>query len=351
MYDSLLKCVGCFLRYRSFPHDISPFPCKKRFSIEKDSVKISNENDLDIFLKQYFSNIDFNKTGIMLSGGIDSSLLASYMPKGSYAFTISYPEMKNKDEVDRARFFANSFGLNLVIVEITFQDVLKFHDELTINKGQPLSSIEIGIYKMCLEAKKHNLDSLITGMGADGVFGGTFNLMSRDWTNGEFVERFTYIKPETVMRTPVDSMEFYEMYYGYPYFNMFGFLDDIESEYTVSYFANPSDLSGIKILAPFESCVRDFELDRNEMLNGNEKKLLRTLFKKHNGFEFNGIKKAFPRPTEYWEKLYHEKLDDIFYVDSYDRLNTSEQKWILFTTNRFVKLFKNGSLTANSKKQ
>lgn len=343
MNDSLLKCVSCFLRYRSFPHDISPFTQKKRFAIEKSPVKISNEDDLDIFLKKFFKNIDFNKTGIMLSGGIDSSLLASYMPKGSYAFTISYPEMKNKDEVERAKFFAKSFGLKLIVVEVTFQDVLNFHDELAINKGQPLSSIEIGIYKMCLEAKKYNLTSLITGMGADGVFGGTFNLMSRDWTNNEFVERFTYIKPEIVMRNPVDSMEFYEMYYSDPYFDMFGFLDDVESEYTVSYFANPSQLSGIKLYAPFESCVRDFELDRNEMLNGNEKKLLRLLFRKRNGFEFSGIKKAFPRPTEYWENFYSDKLDSVFYKDSYSRLSNPEQKWILFTTNRFIELFKNGS--------
>ena len=343
MNDSLLKCVGCFLRYRSFPHDITPFMQKKHFAIEKTPTKISNENDLDKYLNSFFKSIDFNKTGIMLSGGIDSSLLASYMPKGSYAFTIAYPEMKNKDEVDRAKFFAKTFGLKLVVVEVTFQDVLRFHDELVINKGQPLSSIEIGIYKMCLEAKKQNLDSLITGMGADGVFGGTFNLMSRDWTNKEFVERFTYIRPEVVMKNAVDSMEFYEMYYGNPYFDMFGFLDDVESEYTVSYFANPADLSGIKLYAPFESCVRNFELDRSEMLNGNEKKLLRLLFKKHNGFEFSGIKKAFPRPIEYWENLYCDKLDDIFYSDSFARLNNSEQKWILFTTNRFIKLYKSSS--------
>lgn len=343
MNDTLAKCVGCFLRYRSFPHKITPFSEKKHFGVDKSVVKISNEDNLNQYLDCYFKNIDFSKTGIMLSGGIDSSLLASYMPRGCYAFTIAYPEMRNKDEVKRARQFANQFGLNLVIVEVTFDDVLRFHDELVINKGQPLSSIEIGIYKMCLEAKKHNLSTLITGMGADGVFGGTFYLMSRDWTNEEFVKRFSYIEPKIVMKEPVDSLEFFEMYYGTPYFNMFGFLDDVESEYTVTYFANPCDLAGIKLLAPFESCVRDFELDRVGILNGQEKIILRKLFKIKTGFEFKGIKKAFPRPTEFWEHLYSKKLDVMFYSDSYDRLSNSEQKWILFTTNRFVEIYKNTS--------
>lgn len=340
MNDPLTKCVGCFLRYRSLPHDITLFSEKKHFSIGKSSIKISNQNDLDIYLTSYFKNVDFSKTGIMLSGGIDSSLLASYMPKGSYAFTIAYPEMQNKDEVERALFFANKFGLKLVVVDVTFEDVLRFQDGLMINKGQPLSSIEIGIYKMCLEARKYNLDTLITGMGADGVFGGTFNLMSRDWTNEEFVNRFSYIEPKIVMRNPVDSLEFFEMYYGTPYFNMFGFLDDVESEYTVTYFANPCELAEIKLLAPFESCIRDFELDRVGIVNGKEKIILRQLFKKRTGFEFNGIKKAFPRPTEYWANLYDKKLDDMFFEDAYERLTTPEQKWILYTTNQFVKLVK-----------
>ena len=342
MNDSLEFCVGCFLRYRSFPNHVSPIENKRFFNLNKTNVVISNKNDLDAYLSKVFENVDIKNTGIMLSGGIDSALLASYMPSGTIAFTLSYPESKNRDEVERARFFADKFNLKLVIVEVTFDDVINFQDELMIHKGQPLSSIEIGIYKMCLEAKKYNLKKLVTGMGADGIFGGTFNLMSRDWTNEEFVDRFTYIKPEIIMHNPPNTLMFFEKYYSSPYFDMYGFLDDVESEYTLSYFLNPCELAEIELVAPYESCVRNFELDRIGMISGKEKILLRNLFKEHNGFDFVGIKYAFPRPIDYWSKMYDESLDSLFIKDAYSKLSNYEQQWILYTTNHFVKLFKRG---------
>ena len=171
MNDSIEKCAGCFLRYRSFPHDISPFSTKRYFKLERHLTLVCDENDVDRLFTDYCSKIDFSKTGIMLSGGIDSVLLASYMPRGSYAFTISYPEMKQKDEVEKAKHFADLFGLKLIVVPVTFEDVLKYQDELMKFKGQPLATIEIGIYKMCLEARKYGLTGLLSGMGADGTEG------------------------------------------------------------------------------------------------------------------------------------------------------------------------------------
>lgn len=341
MNDSLKKCVGCFLRYRSLPHEISPFPEKKIYSMGiTPNVEIHDENDFLTFLDSYMQMIDFNKTGIMLSGGIDSVMLASYMPRGSYAFTIEYPEMEGVDEAERAKYYADKFGLKLIKVPVTFEDVLKYQDALMEAKGQPLATIEIGIYKISLEAKKYGLDSLLTGMGGDGLFGGFFNLLSKDWKNEEFVKRFTYVEPSLVMKKPIDTLSFFEKYYGQPFYNMNGFLDDIESEYTLSYFLNPTQTAGIKLLSPYEHCIRKFEIDRETFKVGLEKILLRKSFYKHCGFEFEGRKFAFPRPTEYWLKLYDEKLDDMFFEDSYNRLKTPEQKWVLFTTNHFVKLNK-----------
>ena len=190
MNNSLEECASVFLRYRSLPHEITLFSSKKTFSLNvKPNIFIHNEYEFDAFLKKYFLNIDFKKTGIMLSGGIDSVLLASYMPKGSCAFTISYPEVKGRDEVERARYYADKFGLKLIEVPLTFDDVLKYQDELIKNKQQPLASIEVGIYKMSLCAKELGIEYLLTGMAADGSFGGFFNLLSRDWTNNEFVEQ------------------------------------------------------------------------------------------------------------------------------------------------------------------
>lgn len=340
--NSINECISCFLRYRSFPHEITPFKRKKKFNFsESEKIEIFNELDLLNYFSMYFKNVDFKKTGIMLSGGIDSCMVAAFMPKGSLAFTISYPEMKEKDETERAKFYANKFGLKLIEVDVTFDDIVKYQDELMKNKEQPLSSIEIGMYKMCLEAKKHGLENLLTGMGADGLFGGFFNLLSRQWTNSEFVERFTYIDPNTVLLKAEDNLTFFKNHFNEPYFNMLNFLDDIESEYSLSYFLNPCETANIKLLAPYENCIRKFNYDFDMIRNGNEKPILRKAFEIKTGFKFEGRKMPFPRPTEYWYTLYKEKLNPIFKKDAYSIAKTPEQKWIIYSANHFINLFEN----------
>lgn len=153
MNDSISKCLSTFLVYRDLPKDISPLNTKIDLSIENfPRVEIRTQKDLDAYLKDFFSKIDFTKTGISLSGGIDSALLASYCPKGTIAFTLKYPEADGVDETHQARIYAEKFGLRLIEVPVTFQDVLDNQDDLMLQKGEPLSSIEIGLYKIGLRA-------------------------------------------------------------------------------------------------------------------------------------------------------------------------------------------------------
>ena len=80
------------------------------------------------------------------------------------------------------------------------------------HKGAPIHSIEVQIYKAALEAKKDGIDTLIFGESADVNYGGMSNILSRDWTFDEFVERYSYVNPETVLLNPKFDKEPFRRY-------------------------------------------------------------------------------------------------------------------------------------------
>ena len=341
MNDSILKCITMFLRYRDFPGDFSPFENKRYFNLEsREKVAVSNEQDLNEYLSSFFSNINFSKTGIMLSGGIDSALLASYCPKGTIAFTLSYPEMKGIDEVEQASRYADLFGLKLVVVPVTFQDVLDFQDDLMLHKQRPLSSIEIGIYKMSLAALDYGLENLLSGAGADGIFGGLFNIMSKVWTNESFIQRYSFLEPSKVLKETDDDLSVFEPYFGTNEFNTIGFMQDVFGASTISYFVNATSLAQINLLCPYEYIVPKFALDFRSMKSGNEKPILRSLFKKRAGEVFVPRKYPLPRPVAFWERFYGSLENGEFFSDAYLRCDTAEQKWIVYSADHFLTLFK-----------
>ena len=342
MNDSISKCLSTFLVYRDLPKDVSPLDSKIDLSIENfPRVEIRTQEDLDNYLKDFFSKIDFTKTGISLSGGIDSALLASYCPKGTIAFTLKYPEAEGVDETHQARIYAEKFGLRLIEVPVTFQDVLDNQDDLMLQKGEPLSSIEIGLYKIGLRALDFGLENIITGSGADGVFGGLYNLMSKKWKNQEFIERFTFLSPEKVLKNPEEPFDFYSEYFGDEYFNLFGFLSEIYGVSTTKYFNNAFKLAGIKYLCPYEYIDRCFDLDFSRIANGEEKYFLRGLFKQRVGELFVPRKYPLPRPLIVWQNLYGPLKNEEFKPNAYELCTTGEEKWILYSLDHYLYLYKN----------
>ena len=218
------------------------------------------------------------------------------------------------DEVNQARIYADKFGLRLIEVPVTFQDVLDYQDDLMLQKGEPLSPIEIGLHKMAVRALDFGLENLITGSGADLCFGGLFNLLSKKWTNEEFKERYTFVNPNKVMKVEAEPYDFYKDYNGQPYFKLDEFMSEIYGTATTKYFNNAMKLAGITLKAPYEYIHRDFELDYQRIKNGEEKYFLRELFRERVGDLFVPRKYPLPRPLKIWANYYGEIINkDIFY--------------------------------------
>ena len=61
-------------------------------------------------------------------------------------------------------------------------------------------------------AKEMGIDVIVFGDCADSEFGGMDKMLSRDWKFEEWIDRFTFVKPESVLVNPKDMRIVYENY-------------------------------------------------------------------------------------------------------------------------------------------
>ncbi len=125
----------------------------------------------DAVKKQLIADVPI---GMMLSGGVDSSLIvataAKYFNKLN-TFTVTFPQMKKYDESKHARLIANHFKTNHMelsadnIEPDIFYDLVKYYDEPMVDSSM------IPTFLLCKEIRKHCKVAL-GGDGADELFGG-----------------------------------------------------------------------------------------------------------------------------------------------------------------------------------
>lgn len=75
----------------------------------------------------------------MLSGGMDSAIVASYLRGGGDAYTFRFLNGEyQKDELNRAEYYAKYYGLKLHYVDITWDTVVKHLDAVMQAKSAPV---------------------------------------------------------------------------------------------------------------------------------------------------------------------------------------------------------------------
>lgn len=105
-------CMSSFLALRYVEDDEKQFCEGLQHQVYKQQpldrkVFVSDAHDIDIALRNVFRRIAHEKLGMLLSGGMDSSILASYMPEGSDAYTFRFLGGRyQNDELERAEFYA-----------------------------------------------------------------------------------------------------------------------------------------------------------------------------------------------------------------------------------------------------
>ncbi len=135
-----------------------------------------NEEKLDNLLQSSVKNqlISDVPLGILLSGGLDSSLIASIASKFKEqlnTYSVSFVE-KDYDESDKAKLVSNHIGSKHYDLKIDKNFFIENLQTLIEIKGAPASiPHEFALYCLCKEIKKE-VSVLLSGEGADEFFGG-----------------------------------------------------------------------------------------------------------------------------------------------------------------------------------
>lgn len=304
-------------------------------------IFVCDAHDVDIALRNVFRRIANEKLGMLLSGGMDSSILASYMPEGSDAYTFRFlGGSYQRDELERAEYYARYYHLNLHYVDIDWNTVDQNVDKVMAHKGAPVHSIEPQLYTAALQAKNDGITMLVIGDAADYVFGGMDGLLSKNWSYDQYVKRSIYVDPSEVLKDPYCMDYLFERYrLGKSSIDFLRFYDEIVTDESYASYENAFETAEIDFIDPYELIKMAKPLDLGRIRNGDTKYVIRDLFRmKYPEFAVP-LKQPMPRPVdEYfanWEGPKREEFRDDIDITKY----SGNQKWLLYCLERFLNIY------------
>lgn len=336
-------CASSFLQYRTIVDHSKCFskryePRYFRRQIKPALVKTSLELE-EALANQIKEAANNQKVALALSGGIDSAVLARYMPEGSRAYTFKcvVPGVQVTDETSQAKRYAEECGLEHKIIEITWEDVLEFAPLLMRHKGAPIHSIEVQIYKAARIAKQEGIDCFIFGESADCNYGGLSSVLSKDWLFGDYVDRYSYVLPYKALKEfTLDLSPFI------PFVRADGTIDVHEHfrhfffEESMGSYSNALELAEIDYLAPYSNTWLDVPLDYERVRRGENKYLIREIFERlYPNWEIPK-KTPMPRPTNEWLKEWRPTRAE-FWANCTEKM-TGDQKWLVWSLETFLNI-------------
>lgn len=242
-------------------------------------------------------------------------------------------------EIERAKFYAETYGLKLHFVEINWQTIEPHIDAVMRAKGAPVHSIEPQLVTAANQAKADGIDTLIIGNGSDYVFGGMDKLLSRDWNFDEFVKRYTYLEPAAVLNEPADVSYLFERYRINDGIDWLQFLYDIGTQESYGSYQNAFETAQIDYADPYANLIMGVPLDLQRVRNGEPKYLIRELFaKKYPNFPVPN-KIPMPRPVDFYFADWQGPTRPEFKQNLDMTKFTGNQKWQLYCLERFLNLF------------
>lgn len=336
----------CMSSYLAFRYVANPEIVFKEGVRHDDHIQIAEEDkfpcrsadDIDYYIKKILSEVDLSKAAIFLSGGMDSAILASYMPEGTKAYTARCVAKSAIDETERAAEYCRIMGLEHVIVDVTWEDYLNTMDALMRRDGSPFIPNEPQAYVMARRAVADGVNMIVYGDCADTEFGGMDRLLSRDWEYDEWVERFTFLDPKKVLKNPVDINEVYERYrVGENGIDFIKFISEVYAESAAGALTNGLKLAKLSYVDPFEKMKMAEALDLQRVRAGESKYLIRELFKRKYPMLSVPEKIGMSRPAEEWMKNWKGPEREEFLPGCAEGLS-GEQKLLLFSLERFLNL-------------
>ena len=181
-FKNIFKLLpGHFLKYKD-----STLNIKKYWDIRIKEVNEEDNNateELDSLLNdsvklQMVADVP---VGLLLSGGLDSSIIAALMRKNYSgdinSFTIKFKKSDQKfEKVIDDSYYANKVAQQFGLIENEIEvepDVVSLLEKIVWHLDEPLSDpAAINTYLISMAAREKGIKVLLNGMGGDEIFGG-----------------------------------------------------------------------------------------------------------------------------------------------------------------------------------
>lgn len=340
-------CLSSYMAYRYIWKDDMDFfkgfsHSNYRAISENEKIPVKTSEEIDSRIREQIESLydKYDNIGILLSGGMDSANLASYLKPGSHAYTFYSNSGVFDADVERAKKYCEKFGLVHHLIEITFDDYKKYTPIVMSKKWAPVHSIEPQIYKAAIHAKKDGVQMMLVGESADLIFGGMDKLISPKWDFDSFSKRYIFLDPELVLKNPVDQMSLFEKYrLGKDGIDYMRFMDEVFAIESSSSYLNAFNVAELPYYDPYARLVMSEPLDLDRVRNGEPKYLVRGLYAiKYPELEIP-FKIPMPRPVdcifENWEGPSRSEFRDDIPMQTL----TGNQKWQLWCAELFLNLF------------
>ena len=336
-------CMSSYLAFRYIEkEDMDFYEGTHHKSIKtvpnEQRILVYTSSDIDREIGKQLEQFKDKKKGILLSGGMDSAIVASYL-SGSDAYTFRFLGGEyQKEELERAGYYAKCYGLDLHYVDIGWETVEKNLEHLMRAKCAPVHSIEPQIMQGALQAKADGIELMIIGDGSDYVFGGMDQLLSSDWSFDAFVRRYICTDPVEVLKEPVSMQYLFERYRQGDKIDFISFMDDVTTEESYGSYLNAFSAAGMPYYDPYERLKMAEPLDLQRIRNGEPKYLIRELF----AMKYPDIpvpnKIPMPRPVDTYFADWKGPTRPEFKKDIDMSKFTGNQKWQMYCLEKFLEM-------------
>lgn len=337
-------CMSSYLVFRYIEKEGMEFVegLQHRTNVQVDQAKIAkvtNAEDVDAEIQKVFDSIKGERLGLLLSGGMDSAILASYM-RGCDAYTFRFlgGEFQG-NELRRAEQCALYNEMNLHYVDINWDAMAKVLPGVMASKGAPVHSIEPQLYIAAKQAQADGITRIIIGDGADYVFGGMDKLLSRDWNYTEWKNRFSYLDPALVLKEPVEMDYLFRRYsHTENEIDWLKMMDDIATEESYGSYDNAFAAAGMPYTDPYDHLQLAEPLDLKRIRNGESKYVIRDLYR----MKYPNLpipeKVPMPRPVDIYFKDWKGPIRPEFKRNLDMNQFTGNQKWQLYCLEQFLNM-------------
>ena len=319
--------------YEGLHHENIPLPNADLFTY------VHTAKDIDAAIQRVFDSLKGEKLGICLSGGMDSAILASYM-RGCDAYTFRFLGGEfQKEELARAEYYAQYYGINLHYVDIDWHTVEQYLPIVMRAKNAPVHSIEPQLYQAAMQAKADGVTRLIVGESSDLIFGGMDQLLSKDWTVEDFAKRYTFLDSSLVLKDSVDMSYLYERYRQDDKIDFLQFMDDVFGRESSSSYYNAFLAADMPYTDPYALLRMADPLDLNRVRNGESKYLIRELMQQKYPEIPVPNKVPMPRPVDAYFRDWQGPTRPEFRRNLDMSQFTGNQKWQMYCLEQFLNMY------------